>query len=90
MKVLNKKTDKIPKEAIYVGRPSKWGNPFNIGNDGTRDDVIRKFRYYAVNRLERESSWLDKLKGKNLVCWCSPLPCHADILLKLANTVKEK
>ena len=86
-RVLNKRTDKIPPDAINCGRPSKYGNPFVIGKDGTREDVILKHREYAEERLKREPHWLDELKGENVItwCWCSPLPCHVDTLLELAN-----
>ena len=86
MKVLNKRTDKIPPDAVYVGRPSKWGNPFVIGRDGTREEVIEKYRVYlfAMGNYALLSD-TQELKGKDLVCWCSPLSCHADILLGLAN-----
>lgn len=85
-RVYNKRADKIPSGALYVGRPSKWGNPFCIGQDGTREEVIAKFRIYALGRLKREPHWLDELRGvEAVVCWCSPLPCHADVLLELAN-----
>ena len=79
----------MPKGAIYVGRPTKWGNPYHLGDLGSADgelsmsDVLRKYRervqyYYGDEVLE--------LRGKDLACWC-PLdqPCHADILLELAN-----
>lgn len=89
--VLNKRNGSIPKGAIYVGRPSKWGNPFKIGKDGTREEVIQKYRSRIFNILQSaDSHYLDELKGKDLVCWCSPLPCHADILLELANQEEEK
>ena len=78
-KVLNKRTDKIPDDAVYVGRPSRWGNPYKVGRDGTREEVIEKFTHFIV------AFNLSELKGKDLVCWCAPLPCHADILLELAN-----
>lgn len=86
-KVYNKRTDKnIPTNAIYVGRPSKWGNPFRIGKDGSRADVISKYRSRVLNILQSsDSHYLDELRGKNLVCWCAPLPCHADVLIELAN-----
>ncbi len=85
-KVLNKRTDKIPPDAVYVGRPSKWGNPFVIGKDGNRAEVIAKYHSRVMNILMfTDSHWLDELRGKDLVCWCSPLPCHADVLLELAN-----
>ncbi len=97
-RVLNKKTDKIPPDAVYVGRPSKWGNPFRIGEhhpaDGhkiTRQESIEFYRNALPTMLavkdEEGNIILDlsELKGKDLVCWCAPLPCHADILLEFAN-----
>ncbi len=85
-RVLNKRTDKIPPDAVYVGRPSKWGNHFKIGSDGTREEVIKKYREW-LESLDRPAlnTLREQLYGKDLVCWCSPLPCHADILLELAN-----
>ena len=86
MRVLNKRTDNIPTDAVYVGRPSKWGNPFTIRKDGTRNGVIEKFRQW-FNESGYHGSVVDirELQGKDLVCWCAPLPCHADVLLELAN-----
>ena len=85
-KILNKRTDKIPVGAIYCGRPSKYGNPFSIGKDGTRAEVIAKFRIYAEARLLEEPHWLDDLRGvEAVVCWCAPLPCHTEVLIELAN-----
>lgn len=81
MRVLNKATDALPEDAVYVGRPTKWGNPYTIGKDGTRKEVIEKYRRYLRNSPHLLES-LDELSGKNLVCWCSPLPCHADILIQ--------
>lgn len=69
---------------VYIGRPSKWGNPFVIGKDGNRDEVIAKYENYLVKNKYLMSQ-LHELKGKNLVCWCAPLACHADVLIKLAN-----
>lgn len=68
---------------VYVGRPSKWGNPFVIGRDGTRDDVIAKCRTWIMRQPALLAA-LDELRGKDLVCWCAPEPCHADVLLDLA------
>lgn len=83
--VLNKRTDKIPAGAIYVGRPSKWGNPFVIGRDGTREEVIEKHSFWLGQQTALGNIDWKSLEGKDLVCWCSPLPCHADILLEMAN-----
>ena len=81
-KVLNKRHG-LPKGSVYIGRPSKWGNPYVIGMDGTREEVIEKYRLHLIaSGLVNE---VDELKGKDLVCWCAPEPCHGDILIKLAN-----
>jgi len=68
---------------VYIGRPSKWGNPFKIGVDGTREEVIEKYRNYI------QSSYLldhiQELKGKTLGCYCKPAACHGDILVELAD-----
>lgn len=69
---------------VYVGRPSKWGNPFIIGRDGTREEVIEKYEDYLKSRPDLLNA-LHELKGLDLVCWCAPKACHAHILLKLAN-----
>ena len=70
--------------SIYIGRPSKWGNPFEIGKDGTREEVIEKFKEYLLQNDELMAS-LEELRGKNLLCWCAPKACHGDILIELAN-----
>jgi len=82
IKVLNKATDVIPENSVYIGRPSKWGNLFVIGKDGTRAEVIRKYEEYLRSNPELMDS-LKELKEKNLVCWCSPLPCHGNVIMQL-------
>lgn len=91
-RVLNKRRDNIPPDAIYVGRPSKWGNPFKIGQlyQGrilTREDTIGAYRDWLLYSDACQTLLPDirELKNKDLVCWCAPLPCHADVLLELAN-----
>lgn len=84
-KVLNQKKDKIPEDAVYIGRPSIFGNPYIVGVDGSRTEVIEKYRrYLALNNSLREEV-IKQLKGKDLVCWCSPKPCHGDVLIEIAN-----
>lgn len=109
MKVLNIKDCeyKIPDGAVYVGRAmrnlpaSKWGNPFKIGIDGTREEVIAKYRIWLTCRLESPKLirvLQHELKGHDLVCWChnwdgegkNPNYCHADILLELATLAQEE
>jgi len=72
---------------VYIGRPSKWGNPFKIGKDGTRNDVIAKYEAYIRGRKDLMEA-LYELKGKTLGCWCKPLACHGDVLAKLAEEVE--
>ena len=84
-KVWNKRGSNCPKDAIYVGRPSKWGNPYHIGISGTREEVIALYEDDLKDALASNPHYLDELRGKDLVCWCKPLPCHADVLLELAN-----
>ena len=72
---------------VYVGRPSRFGNPFVIGRDGDRAAVIGRYRAWLlaqpalVERVRRE------LAGKVLGCWCAPLPCHGHVLADVANGV---
>ncbi len=83
-KVLNKRIHGIPQGAIYIGRPSIWGNPFVIGKDGQRDDVIAKYETWLLGNGQLVDQ-LTALAGKDLVCWCAPARCHGDVLVRLAN-----
>lgn len=83
-RLLNKHRDGIPADAVFIGRPSKWGNPFVIGKDGTRAEVIAKYEAWIVEQPELMAA-LHELTGKDLVCFCDPDPCHGHILLRLAN-----
>lgn len=69
---------------IYIGRGSKWGNPFVIGRDGDRSEVIEKYKKYVLSREDLLDS-LHELEDKVLGCWCSPKPCHGDILKELVE-----
>ena len=69
---------------VYIGRPSKWGNPFVIGPDGTRDDVIARYEAWLLEQPELVDA-LPELAGKTLGCWCAPRACHGDVLARLAN-----
>ena len=83
--VLNKLTDRIPSDAVYIGRPSKWGNPYVIGRDGTRATVVARYHVYLLEHPDLYTAAQTELCGKDLVCWCAPLPCHGDVLLRIAN-----
>lgn len=70
---------------VYIGRPSVFGNPFVIGKDGDRDDVIRKFEQYLLKDEALMARAKKELRGKVLGCFCAPQKCHGDILAKYAN-----
>ena len=79
---------------VYIGRrvtrgghrleQSKWANPFRIGRDGTRAEVIEKYRSYLLSRPDLLAA-LPELRGKRLGCWCKPEPCHGNVLAELAS-----
>lgn len=84
-KVLNKYKDTLPKRAVYIGRPSKWGNPYVIGADGTRDEVVDKYEEFLEKHPKLMEEARKELAGRDLVCFCSPRRCHGDVLLRIAN-----
>jgi hypothetical protein len=93
-KVWNRRDAGIPADAVYVGRPTKWGNPFKIGDRSPlgekhpvldRAGVIRWYRGWFASNSDLVEAAKRELRGKDLVCWCAPLPCHADVLLEIAN-----
>ena len=69
---------------VYVGRPSIWGNPFKVGEDGCRTEVIAKYREYLLGRSDL-MALLPSLRGRVLGCWCKPNNCHADVIAELAD-----
>ena len=79
-------------DAVYVGRAvprrglaeSAFANPYKIGQDGDRAEVIQKYRSWLLDRQELLLR-LHELRGRRLACWCSPEPCHADVLVELVE-----
>lgn len=69
---------------VYIGRPSKWGNLFEIGKHGTREEVIAKYEGWLHDNPKIMAD-LHEIKGKILGCWCAPKACHGDVLARLAN-----
>mgnify|MGYP001563450323 CR=1 FL=1 len=92
-KVWNKRDPNTPKDAVYVGRPTIWGNPFShlpsvwATQVPTREDAITAYREWissdAAAGLRAKAK--DELRNRDLVCWCAPRSCHGDVLLALAN-----
>ncbi|MBW3243414.1 DUF4326 domain-containing protein [Epibacterium sp. DP7N7-1] len=70
--------------AVYIGRPSTWGNPFSIGKHGDRDEVISKYIDWLHENPEFVARARHDLKGLDLICWCAPSACHGHILRDLA------
>jgi hypothetical protein len=84
--VLNKYKDRIPEDAVNIMRPSKWGNPFVIGRDGNREQVISKYAEWIKTHPRLIADAKRELNGKYLVCCCAPLPCHGDVLKKIIES----
>ena len=78
--------DRLPTmpDEIYVGRPSKWGNPFKLSNN-SRHSAINKFKNFFKNSQLKND--IDELVGYKLFCHCSPKPCHADYLIEKSNKI---
>jgi len=83
---------KMPTNTVYVGRPTKWGNPYQVSCPATKEFRAKQVEKYE--RLIKANVWTEpnhrsiilELRGKNLACWCrEDQVCHADILLKIAN-----
>jgi hypothetical protein len=74
---------------VYIGRPSPWGNPFVLNRDGTRGEVIAKYRRHLWQRIRQEGApfiaQLASLQGKTLGCFCAPKACHGEVLVKAAD-----
>ncbi|MCL8208655.1 MAG: DUF4326 domain-containing protein [Actinomycetia bacterium] len=69
---------------VRIDRATRWGNPFRIGRDGTRAEVIERYRAWILTQPELVAQ-LPSLRGKVLACWCAPQPCHGDVLAALAD-----
>lgn len=84
-RLLNARKVGHPNGPVYIGRPSEWGNPFQAGLDGTRDEVIDKFEAWFRSDPGRVARAKRLLRGKDLLCWCAPKRCHGEVLLRIAN-----
>ena len=72
----------------FPQRDSIFANPFKVGKDGTREQVIQKYKEYIIKKTMNNEikfeEWLN-LRGKTLGCWCKPEPCHGDVLVEIIN-----
>ena len=73
------------KADVYIGRGSPFGNPYVLGVDGDRNEVIRLYRIYFYDKIMRDSKFrldVEALRGKKLGCHCHPMPCHGDVIVE--------
>jgi len=94
-KVWNMRDPNKPADALYVGRGlgSKYGNPYThlIGKSAakfqvkSREEAVNAYEDYLKSNPELLAAAKRELRGKDLICWCAPQFCHADILLRIAN-----
>lgn len=86
---------KMPENTVYVGRPTKWGNPYRVGDligpfsDGPRvtpQIAVERYRGFLIQEIVFGRLNLDEIRGKNLACFCQEgEPCHADVLIEFCN-----
>jgi len=77
---------------VYIGRGSMWGNPFAIGEHGTREEVIELFRNHLWKMIKNGAitkEHLLSLDGKKLGCFCKPQACHGDVIVKAVEWAKK-
>lgn len=93
-------------ENVYIGKKSVifingikyplydslWANPFTITKEQSREEVLKLYKIYIEEKIEKNNLYfeLNKLKGKKLGCWCKPENCHGDILVDLVNKYENK
>lgn len=89
----NKYHKTAPPDAVYIGRPTVWGNPYSHRQDTlalfrvkTTAEAIECYRWMLTNDPDLVAKARRELKGKDLVCFCSPQPCHGEVLMQVANS----
>lgn len=95
MRVINKHYSSryALKRSVYIGRPTKWGNPYPMPREALRDEVCDKYELYMATRLINGVVTQDdfnELQGKDLQCFCAPKRCHGDTILLLYNMTEQE
>ena len=83
----------VVNNTVLIDRRTKWGNPWRVGQDGTREEVIGRYRVDLWRRIragEVSLEELAELDGCWLACWCEPLPCHGNVLARAAAWASQK
>lgn len=85
---------------VYIGRPSVLGNPFSIGRDGSREEVIEKYKRWMWEEMKKKDKVFEKLLrllglemkyGELvLICYCKPLACHGDVIVRALEWLKKQ
>lgn len=70
---------------VYVGRPTKWGNPFQVNQHGTRDECVQQYATWIKSQPHLMYAAMVELRGKRIACWCAPELCHAHVLAHVAD-----
>jgi hypothetical protein len=89
LQALSLATNGLP--AVNCARPWTYGNWYVVGQDGTSEECVAKFRAWLTNAINKKWWHYDELRGKNLACWCKlpmfgePDVCHAAVILEFAN-----
>jgi hypothetical protein len=79
---------------VYIGRSGRgmdgyFGNPFPLREGETRGATLERYRFWLEQKMEADNEYRERvmeLRGKTLVCFCAPQPCHGDILSSIANS----
>ena len=86
---------KMPEGTVFVGRPTKWGNPFPVSSTMSPQDTVRRYRNYIHASIRYGGISLEELRGRDLSCWCGDwtqgdpeIDCHAMVLLEMANDIQ--
>ena len=82
----------LPPNAVPISRGTPFGNPFHIGVDGSRKDVIERYREWFHGRIKRDKQFrrdVLQLLGHDLVCWCAPKPCHGQVIIDWLRSREE-
>lgn len=75
---------------VYIGRGSKWGNPFVIGKNGDREAVIALYRKYLWQKIKSTRDDFQNIQGQTLGCFCKPQACHGDVIVQAMNWILEE
>lgn len=80
-----RRPQEIPEGAVLVDRTTRWGNPIRLEHEKDRGSVLAQYEEWLKTQPELIAAVKTELKGKHLVCWCTPKACHANVLLRIAN-----